>query len=776
MQYFIKQTAVLIITCFLLQPTIVIAQLCNDLIIIMDSQGDELVESPSERIGSGKKPITTLMQDLERVLYEKATPIIVTSNVLENFCLAKIDPSFKQMEDSLQEALDTNNPANVESVIQSITEKFLTKALQQASESDKKHTYPPDLIREYLLLHVLGKLTASDWHAYLHNNAKLVLLVPNNYIAQRMPAAAITVENQIKECGFKLDKLTKIQDLTPNKLLRTLQNRWLPWPLEIIPALESMFIQQKESLKKTTPSVITRLLTMLGNRQAITQPSQDLPNNATWNIVLTGHGKPGRNKKDLQATIASLEESNNYFQESITNLKKNPTLENSKQSINNYHSYIKDNTKFIVSSRKQLSAAENLSDDATLPKSAFVAGLVLEDFVQLMSFFEKSIQTSFVHYGTCFSGGHNRALVNESLEKLNVGYLVSTEGVNELSIFVKYQRSSLEFNEAQNKLIMTPLHFKPFFTMLRDFFCNPEKFTEDIKAQGLPQQEPLAAIIKNVTAEKTEDNNMAFIRIPRIGTFEALKTDKKIKILTRALAKAHELEHRPIDLRTANPEAVLIYPTRVNVPINLSASTALIAPNPQSAELSTKKRVHIFNKINFDGNLASFISNLIQFNSNYSTITFLVKELECQDYVGSGLPNKPNAPITLKNMILNITSANYLFIKIAFEFKGIGYNCSYRVAENFEPKEREALAKNCRELRFYKIYRTPVDLVKTCLGPIASDATTEIDLPALYAKIDASVPKELTTEQLGTLKTMILKKIASQKDAASNTEPATTLN
>ena len=52
-----------------------------------------------------------------------------------------------------------------------------------------------------------------------------------------------------------------------------------------------------------------------------------------------------------------------------------------------------------------------------------------------MKFFEKNIKTSFLHYSTCFGGGVNQTFFNDELKKLNVSFIVSSEGMAETSTY-----------------------------------------------------------------------------------------------------------------------------------------------------------------------------------------------------------------------------------------------------------------------------------------------------------------------------------------------------
>lgn len=201
---------------------------CNDLILILDPRLKEKVDGEE----------TALAAEFMVALQEKAAPIIITTNIVENFCFWKNEYA-EILDEIKKEALTTRN-ANPR------TSTILAKYQNQKPTSK-------NLIAELPLIS-LTSLTDNDWHCYAHKQANLILLIPKGRI-----------KYQITECGFNSDNLNGISNVSPQSILQYIQSNRIEKSTNFINALGSMFITTKSPL---------------------------FNKDKTWNIYLTGHGDP----------------------------------------------------------------------------------------------------------------------------------------------------------------------------------------------------------------------------------------------------------------------------------------------------------------------------------------------------------------------------------------------------------------------------------------------------------------------------------------------------
>lgn len=598
---------------------------CNDLILILD---------PREKEKTDGKHLA-MAGDFLRALQEKAAPIIISSNVVENFCFWKNE--FKQILDDIK--------------IEAISTKDFNKAIEKAQilldNTDQPNKPDPSFAAELSLT----DLNDNDWYCYAHKQANLMLLAPKSYVANRTQKSAGDSNAQIKECGFNIANLDKINNVSPETLLKYIQTKRSQKKINLLEAIQSMFITKKSNSQTDTGS---------------------------WNIYMTGHGDPA--------------------------LKKNGVL---------------------------------------APETAYIAGMPFNEIAQLMKFFNNDIITSFVYYATCFAGGYNQATVNAILSKLNANFIVTAEGINEAST----SGSLLEFkiNEQGTNLVLSDLRFTHFFGMLESFFGDPTGFIKTKIQQDALKKDPIGAIVRNLIDPSTLQTNQPFVRIPAVGVFNALSVDTSVKILTNAIAKAHEHEGRTINFSNPDITTIIMYPTHIGVPLQLNGLTAIVSP---TAIAKNNQTTHIFEKIIDASSFNWTIYNFVRLNSSYSKITFIIKKLETFNYENSGLSAYDDEPITIDNMTIQITgklsptkndpeaSAIDSTINVTFIFNGKTYTASEHI---------ENLADN-EEL--FDLFNTLQ--ISSTSGTLAPIITKKIDKSSQVKKPGA-LKKVLLLQQLSAL-------------------------
>lgn len=260
------------------------------------------------------------------------------------------------------------------------------------------------------------------------------------------------------------------------------------------------------------------------------------------------------------------------------------------------------------------------------PRSAQVAGLRFNDFSRLLNFFDSKINTSFLHYSTCFAGGYNQTAVNEVLTDLKISYIVSAEGINESVTYGFLPH--FKPNKDKTMVILADNKFTNFFGNLENFFGNPAAFIATKTKLPTLKKDPLATIVSCLVDPQTIPQNQPFIRIPSVGVFNALTVDKKVKILTNTTTKAYEFEGKTIDLTDPEIKTLVLYPTFISVPLSLNDDTAVVSPTPHTMTNKYHNSRHIFTKIKTTSNLNMFLYNAMHSNNSYATITFVIKELQ----------------------------------------------------------------------------------------------------------------------------------------------------
>ena len=312
-----------------------------------------------------------------------------------------------------------------------------------------------------------------------------------------------------------------------------------------------------------------------------------------------------------------------------------------------------------------------------LQQIARVAGLTMSNFNQLMKFFNNSINTAFLHYTTCFSGGYNQVFVNEVLSSLDANFIVSSEGLGERKTSGLSLQMSFSTQEPRIRLGHYP--FTEFFALLKLFVSNPEEFVKKKEAK----KDPLVVLLSTIHANMTEENQ-PFVRFPGIGVFGALAMNKKTKVLTQSIVKAHEIEKKSIDVSKMN--IIIVRPSRINVPINLGRITnnehrAIVSPTPTNMS-QYHELIHLFAEVNCQSSIQSLLFNFVYLNTSMKTQTFVVKKV-------TGVSIQPNQIGTIGNLIIQINkpsihagniSAN---VSISFEYNNNIYQATIGIT-NFD--------------------------------------------------------------------------------------------
>lgn len=266
--------------------------------------------------------------------------------------------------------------------------------------------------------------------------------------------------------------------------------------------------------------------------------------------------------------------------------------------------------------------------------TAYIAGLPYNLFEKLLIYFNDN-NVRFLFYVTCFSGGINQRLIDESLRRMPVNFYLAARGFADLSVasdhhyFITYA----EDDAKKPFQITSNIDWYRFFNVLENLMSGKNVGVMRAKTvAGI--NNPWAYVFSNIQVNKW------VIRYPGIRSI--FMSDQfmngTILNITTAFQKAHELDNRPI--HAENRRLLLVYPQRVAVPLYVGdlteiacLSTPKIARQFEADSEDFKKysagKRHYFMRIHTSADLNMFITNILkQFGPHPSTI--YIKTLECR--------------------------------------------------------------------------------------------------------------------------------------------------
>jgi len=502
--------------------------------------------------------------------------------------------------------LDPRKSESIQTNGGTLTEVAITALAQKVS---------PLIMTSNILENIINarNFDSRNFNCYFHKSAKLVLVIPKQYISANLANATnFNLNEQARACGFNPAVTTAVTNATTDNLITQLQLQ------ESIPTNAKMFIQD-----------LTSLFIPQKKDGELISPEQD----TKWIIYLLGHGHAAHQ------SIGVVREQYAMLKKHLTNPKTFYIIDPKTQS--------KVPTSKVASDAKEyeqiLQGRSAWPNTQLVPESAQVAGIKMEKFLQLMKFFNNNLDIGFLHYITCFSGGSNQSFVNEVLSSFNVNFIVSTQGIH----------------EGVTSSYLSGISFTEFFRLARLYINEPKTFVRDEKREKT--RDPIVSILRPINPQTTAQNQ-PFVRFPHAESFTPIVSSKNTQILTRAMVKAHEIEKKPIDIRNTNLGILVVNAPRINVPINLGKIPvklgredgtdhfAIVSPSPAKVDPSYEA-LHVFKEINFEGSLQSFLFYCIHRNAKFYKQTFVVDTLTGISYQQSSLPVSQSA---IKNLIIHI--------------------------------------------------------------------------------------------------------------------------
>ena len=338
-----------------------------------------------------------------------------------------------------------------------------------------------------------------------------------------------------------------------------------------------------------------------------------------------------------------------------------------------------------------------------VPEKGNVVGISLQEFSQLMNFFDANLNVAYLHYTTCFSGGYNQVFVNDILSSLDVDFIVSSEGLGEKE--TTGIPLAMRFSSVKPYIQLQFHPFTDFFKLLRFYIGQPKEFIK-IK-EG--KKEPIAQIIRALNPNETE-NTQPFVRFPGKGVFGALSISKNSKVLSERMVKDHETKQQPIDVSDTQIGIVMVNPSRINVPLNFGSNTdcAIVTPTVMA---KSRQTVRVFKEINWNIQLQELIFNFVRLNPKMHTQFFVVKKLQTKEetitnliikidgMMGTGPQASPKPSVQTKPLLSNDIPIAKLGVNVNVIFELNNKMYQYSVAiKTFD--DLNEILKNMQKIAF----------------------------------------------------------------------------
>jgi len=564
----------------------------------------------------------------------------------------------------------------------------------------------------------LISMTNEKWYVYAHKDQDLLLKVPKSYIGKNVDTTKYPdPDEQVERCGFrvrgKYSELEKVPDVTNDALLDFLKKR----------AAKKAGARDDWSLQKTRHNFIQAL-------QSFFVLAGEDTTGARWFFYWSGHGGPvGPHKGNVM------------------------TEEKQWREV----------TKFDSS-------------------SAVVVGVPFNDYQEMLKFFREQLRVAWLSNINCFPGAQKQWFIEQALKDIDADFPVVLIGQGSSYVYSNIMGTALfeiqEEGDKKKPVIKFKYSLTDYFKALRLYFGDARqreefiKRTADSDAHRKTTVDLLANIIKNMIREDRilDFNNQPFIYFPHIGVFGAVGIDKKIQIITKLVAQAHEFEGSSIDV--SKQTAALVYPAIIRPPVILGDTTLVVselASTPKqdfwtstgyrySVQSIDYNQIHLFKALECRSSLDQCMYNLVKKNPSFYKV-FLIENLNCSNFEDSEIviSDKTSNLLDMKNVIVLIRRAGEIYtyagVEGTVDVVGMVGTDMYSCTWNIKDFEKIMRSEATTALRFMK----NIELEK-----LASELLREDDLKKFNKAVDKNPDRAITEKILfDTLASIVEKK--SQK-------------
>ncbi|MGE0009823.1 MAG: PspA/IM30 family protein [Candidatus Babeliales bacterium] len=500
------------------------------------------------------------------------------------------------------------------------------------------------------------------------------LLVPNSYEQQvtkqvntnNLPSFQ-NISNRELILGLKIDHMPTITDpLTPPKESVSAQQANISEKID----LRQLFVTRQD-------------LGLIAPSSKIKAPESHENYLGMWNVYATGHGWPDRtlyyqekiaqNEQELAQAKKKLKETQNQL---ATYQKEQETIEKKWREAKigstqeKYYAKSKESIfATILSSQKAVSAYQELvkalqdqvnklkQKIATGDTGASIAGLSVDNFKEVLNFFNSFVKTGLFFYNTCFGSGKNlEAPYQYENMPLNYNYTLVSGASVDAPTTVKIPEIGVSPATPTAIALELRIQFNQDFTK---YFTELEAF------QAGKSTPSLADILNNIHKFKSpwtldKMQNIPLVRFPNTEWFRVVDMPKtkvfgsKLGPLTATITEQSAITHlasnTPFTIQGQN--ALLLYTEHIPVPVKIMKDRM-----PAVLSMIGGNADHYFEEISAPKiPLSEVVQKFMPIQKQEFTKRFFIKRLTClvdknPKYEGL-IKNLKGFEITLDNVVI----------------------------------------------------------------------------------------------------------------------------
>lgn len=484
----------------------------------------------------------------------------------------------------------------------------------------------------------------NEWSVY-HIPHFMYLLVPKGYEEKIYPPtsgmkdvpAFPNVTSRELRLGLKVDHLQKVAD--PLKLPE-----------------KSVSKKQEAATKEADIGniFVTRNdLGLLRSHSTIKAPESNESYLGAWNIYATGHGSPdteGSGQEQIQEIETRIKEIQAELAPILQAIGEN------QRDINQYQAKLRTGlsgydrtyyTKAIAIKQEYITrfTESKLNIELILIElreklinvyqskskgGGIIAGLYIDEFKEVLSFFNTAVNTSTFFYDTCFSGGKNlEAPYQYTGVPATFNYtIVSGASVDAPTTVGKSQIAVPPYTDPAGTLFVKVAKRTGKDDLWLYVDQEFDKYFEQLeKYQQGTLKEPLADILNTIHSFKLPElrkyHNIPLIRFPDTAWFRVVDMPTKVTSITEQAVITHQVEQKAFTFTTQ--EALLLYTPHVSMPIIINNSSM-----PAMLSMIGGNTDHYIAEINAPKtNLSDIIQKFLAIQNQYFTKRFFIKKLTC---------------------------------------------------------------------------------------------------------------------------------------------------
>ncbi len=371
-----------------------------------------------------------------------------------------------------------------------------------------------------------------------------------------------------------------------------------------------------------------------------------------WNVYATGHGSPDKGAS-IQEQITAKEQALAQYRQELVQLDKDiakytkdmqiittqlsrgiyaaafVAKEATQKILDILHENKNASQQYVIGLMQEII---NLSSGIQSGRDGgVIAGLYIDEFKEVLGFFNSSVRTGLFFYDTCFGSGKN---LEAGFQYKNIpqtyNYAIASGASVDAPTTVGGAKIAVPpyTGQAGTLFVQTQLRngqedFKIYVEQRFDtYFKQLEEF------QVGTSQETLADILNTIHTFKISKSlirlhNVPLVRFPSTEWFRVVDMPKVVASITEQSVITHQAENKPFKLTTQ--EALLMSTPHVPVPVNIENNKM-----PAVLSMIGGNADHYFAEIDAPKvPLSVVIQQFMPIPGQYFTKGFLIKKLTC---------------------------------------------------------------------------------------------------------------------------------------------------